>query len=200
MSEINNVLKEFKPEKNYGFDVEKEKQAQSDKDFIFGAVSRTCIAEVPELERAECLPTGEVQKAKEDTMDCATRGPLNILETKFNWLLENKKLSFEDELWFRAAGYIGNGFEFSDAFIAIKSGTTRQGNSMRAPLDAIRKNGLIPKKMLPLESWMTWEAYHNPMRITYEMDDLGKEFLKRISINYEKVYEEDFAQLLKKDF
>ena len=199
-NEVDKIIKEFGPEINHGFDIEKEESEQSEKDWIFGTTGLTCIAEnIPEQERGNYLPEGEVQRGKEDMMDCATRGLLNILATKFNWLLKNQKLTFEDEYWFRAAGYIDNGIDFSDAFIAILSNTTRQGNSMRAPLDAIRKNGLIPKRMLPLESWMTWENYHNPERITYEMKDLGQEFLKRFSINYEKVYEEDFKNLIKKD-
>ena len=199
MSEVNNIIKEFNP--NYGLDIEKEKQAQSEQDWVFGATGLSCIAEnIPEDQRGAYLPVGEVQRGKEDMFDCASRGALNVLEAKFNWLFKNQKLTFEDDHWLRATGYLNDGIEFSDAFIAILSGTTRQGNSMRAPLDTIRKNGLIPKRMLPLESWMTWEDYHNSKRITSEMKDLGLEFLKRFSINYEKVYEEDFKNLIKKDF
>lgn len=201
-NEIDKVIEEFKQEVNHGLDIEKEKAEQSEKDWIFGAVELTGIAEnIPEEERINYLPVGEVQRGKEDMVDCATRGPINILETKFNWLFANKKLSFDDEYFLRINGYLNysNQIEFSDAFIAILSGTTRQGNSMRAPLDTIRKNGLIPKKMLSLELWMAWQDYHNPMRITREMTDIGLEFVKRFSVNYEKVYEEDFERLVKKD-
>lgn len=186
--------------KNYGIDITKERFEQSEKDWVFGAESLVCIAEIPEDERLERLPKGEVQKGREDMMDCATRGPLNILETKFNWLLKNKKLDLKVENFFRDNGYITeNGFEFSDAFIAILSGTTRQGNSIKAPLDAIRKYGLIPKRMLPLNPNMTFDEYHNPDRITGSMRALGQNFLRHISINYEKVYEPKFEEMLKRD-
>ena len=185
---------------NYGFNPQLEKEHQRGDEYIFGSASPTCIAEIPESERASCLPLGEVQRTPySEMMDCATRGPINILETKFNWLLKNQKLTFENEYWLRANGYIDEGVEFSDAFIAILSGTTRQGNSMKAPIDAIRKNGLIPKKLLPLEPDMTFEDYHNPDRITGGMKQMGKEFLTRFAINYEKVYENDFEILLHKD-
>src|SRR3990167_10845780 len=178
---IDKIIKEFKPEKNYGLDLELEKEHLRDEDWKFGGdVVLNCIAQIPENERIQYLPKGEVQRGIEDTMDCATRGPINILETKFTWLLVNKKLDFEQEYWLRAKGYTdGDKVKFSDAFVAINSGTTRNGNSMKAPLDAIRKQGLIPKKMLPLEEQMTWQDYHNPARITQEMRDLGLEFSER---------------------
>ena len=188
----------------HGLNLEKELQEQSEKDWEFGAASLKCLAEIPEEERENYLPKGEVQKGVEDMMDCATRGPLNILETKFNWLLRNKKLSFENEFWLKQNGYVKlhNALyevEFSDAFVAINSGTTRNGNSLKAPLEAIRKQGLIPKYKLPLGSWMTWEDYHNPARITENMRQLGQEFIERFTINYERVFETGFETLLQKD-
>lgn len=185
---------------NYGFNPQLEKEQSTEQDWVFGSASSSCIAEIPEKERASCLPLGEVQRTiYSDLMDCASRGPNNIIETKFNWLIKKQILSFEDEYWLRKKGYIYEGFESSDAFTAIKSGTTRQGNSMKAPLDTTRKCGLIPKRMLPLLPNMTWEEYHDPKRITKEMDDLGLEFLKRFSINYEKVLETDFERWIKRD-
>ena len=186
---------------NHGFNLQLEREHQKGDEWVFGSTNLKCIAEyIPEDKRVEYLPLGEIQRGIEDMMDCATRGPINILETKFNYLIRNKLLSFDLEYWLRENGYFdGNNITFSDAFIAIKSGTNKQGNSMKATLEAIRKCGLIPKKMLPLEVWMDWEHYHNPERITEEMENLGWEFLKRLTINYEKVYEPDFSKLLIKD-
>ncbi len=184
---------------NYGFSPKLEREHQRGDEWIFGAIPSKCMAEIPEEQRAKYLPLGEIQRGREDTMDCATRGPINILETKFDYLFSKQILSFENEYWLRTNGYVDEGVKFSDAFVAILSGTTREGNSMKAPLDAIRKNGLIPKKLLPLESRMTFEDYMNPDRITDDMRDLGKEFLKRFIINYEKVLEKDFETLLHKD-
>lgn len=188
--------------KNYGLNLEKELADQSEKDWMFGAVDVTDIAPIPENERERYLPQGEVQKSdKEDMMDCASRGPNNILEAKLNYLIERKLLSFGNEMWLKQNGYVTDkGVELSDAFTAIKAGTTRQGNSLKAPLEAMRTCGFIPKSKLPLEKWMTWEDYHNPQRITVEMDELGLEFVRRIPINYLKVLVADFPQVQKEDF
>jgi hypothetical protein len=131
-------------------------------------------------------------------MDCASRGPVNILETKFNWLYKNGKL--KNSKWLEDNGFVKNGdIEFSDAFVAINSGTTREGNSLKAPLEAIRKQGMIPKLMLPKEDFMTFDEYHSPKRITEKMKNLGQEFVSRFTIRYEKVYEEYYGDLLKQD-
>ena len=183
---------------NYGLNLSKEREEQSEQDWVFGATGLKCLAEIPEEEREGFLPKGELQNIGEEKMDCASRAPLNILETKFNWLIKNKKLSFANEVWLKEKGYIVNDkIEFSDAFVAINSGTTREGNSLRSPLDAIRKQGLIPKSVLPQAQ--TWEEHHDPNRITGVIRLLGEEFAQRFFINYEKVYEKDYGELLKKD-
>lgn len=188
--------------KNWGLDIEREEQEQSEKDWMFGAVDVQDLAIIPEHERQHYLPLGEVQKSDlEDMMDCASRGILNIVEAKLNYLLKTKKLSFSNEVWLKQNGYVTDfGVELSDAFISIKSGTTRRGNSLKAPLEAVRKLGCVPKSKLPLEKWMTWEQYHDPNRITLELDAVGLEFEKRIKINYIKVESEHFAKSVQEDF
>ena len=188
-------------QRNYGLNLELEKQHQKPEDWIFGAESKKCIAQIPPEERRSYLPMGEVQRGVEDMMDCASRGPINILETKFTWLVRNHKLTSENLRWLKESGYVllDNSVQFSDCFVAQNSGTTRQGNSMIAPLDAIRKQGLIPKKMLPLESWMTWEDYYNPNRITTTMRKLGNEFILRLLINFERVLSSDFEEVYNQD-
>lgn len=186
--------------KNYGFSLELEKAHQSPSDYIYGALSPDCIADVPEEERIQYLPVGEVQIGAEDMMDCATRGPINIAETKFNWLYRNNKLSPSNKQWLESKGYVVEGsVRFSDAFIAIKSGTTRQGNSMIAPLHAIHTFGLIPKDSLPLKEWMTFDDYHNPKRVTEYMDAIGEEFKCRFPMFYERVLRPHFAEVYKDD-
>lgn len=188
--------------KNYGFSAELQKQHQKDTDWVFGATSAPCIAQIPQEERERYLPMGEVQRGTEDMMDCASRGAINILEAKFTWLIVNKKPSADNLNWLKNNGYVQNEdrVEFSDCFLAQNSSTTRQGNSLIAPLEAIRKQGLIPKHILPLQPWMTWNDYHDPKRITQEMRDLGMEFTRRFLINYERVLEKDAETLLKQDF
>jgi hypothetical protein len=188
--------------KNYGLNIELERQQMSEEDWQFGALSPVCIACIPESEREKYLPLGEVQRGREDMMDCATRGPINILETKFNWLYRNEKLTYENLAWLKSNGYVntqGN-IEFSDAFIAIKSGTTRQGNSLKAPLHAIHEYGLVPKNLLPLNQSMTFDQYHDPKRITESIENLGREFIKRFTVNYEQVRDIHMDELLKDDF
>src|SRR3990167_5196160 len=134
---------------NKGMNWKKELAEQSSEDWLLGGTGLACIAEIPEEERELYLPKGERQNIGEEKMDCASRAPLNMLEAKFNWLIKNKKLSLGNEMWLRVNGYLDDGIRFSDRFVAINSGTTREGNSLKAPLDAIRKQGLIPKATFP---------------------------------------------------
>src|ERR1041385_1135902 len=120
--------------KNHGFNVELERQHQSDDDWIFGADSAPCIALIPEAEREQYLPQGELQNIGSEKYDCASRGPINILEAKFTYLYQNYKLNKENRKWLEDNGYVQWGrVLFSDRFIAIKSGTTVGGNSLKAP-------------------------------------------------------------------
>lgn len=184
---------------NTGLDIEKEKLEQDGSEWTFGAVSQPGLANIPEDEREQYLPKGELQSGKEDFMDCVTRGYLNSLETQFNYLLRNDKLEPENVKWLESKGYIeGGNITFSDRFIAILSGTTRQGNSLKAPIDTIRKQGLIPKSLLPKGDF-TWNEYHDPSKITPEMKKLGQDFLKRFSINYEQVPKILMSQSVKDD-
>lgn len=185
---------------NYGLNISRERKEQSEEDWVFGSESKFCLALIPENERKNYFPPGEVQKGLEDFMDCATRGPLNILETKFTFLIQNNLLSVSNYNWLKTNGYITNRVvTFSDRFVAINSGTTRSGNSLKSPLEAIRKQGLVPKKMLPSHSNMMFDDYHNEDDVTEEIRDLGQEFTRRFTIRYEKVSEEDFGMLLTED-
>lgn len=116
------------------------------------------------------LPLGEDQliKFKFDTMSCVTFSALNNIE------MQLKKIT-------------GKEFNFSDRFIAIMSGTTRNGNTLVNVADAIRKYGLIPEEMLPFGG-NTFEEYHNKNMITDEMLKVGQEFLKKYDIGYEWIF------------
>lgn len=185
--------------KNFGLNIYKEIAEQSEDDHVYGGLSQPCITNIEPEERVEYLPIGELQNIGEEKMDCATRGPENILETKFDWLLKKNKIFPENKKWLQEKGYINEGghITFSDAFIAINSGTTREGNSLKAPLQAIHSCGLIPKYLLPqLDSF---DANHDPKRITDEMRQLGLDFLARFPMEYEKVYAIHYEELLKED-
>lgn len=184
--------------KNRGIDLEREKLEQTETDWVFGSGSLSCLASIPLWEREKYLPTGERQNIGDEKSDCATRAPINCLEVKFNYLLKNNLIKTENSKWLFDNGYIDNGeIIFSDRFIAVLSGTTQQGNSLKSPIDTIRKFGLIPKKMLPQVS--TFTEYYDKEKITQKMYDLGTEFLRRFEIHYDKVYEIDFDNALKED-
>lgn len=183
---------------NRGLDLSKEQEDVQPEDWVFGGSSQLCLAVVPPAQREAHLPPGEVQRGADDFMDCASRAPLNILEAKFNYLLKTKKLPHEQ--WLRENGYITEkGFEFSDRFIAILSKTRRTGNSLKAPCHAIHEHGLIPKRRLPADRTMTWDEYHDVTAVTGSLLALGEQFKSRFTINYEKVYETDYATLLEED-
>lgn len=191
---------------NYlGFNPKLEEAHQSDTDWFKGTDSDVGLVYIPESERGDYLPIGEVQGVAQDTSDCATRSPANGYEIQFTYLYRNDKLKPENKKWLDDNGYVtvrpdlGHFIQFSDAFNAILSGTTRDGNSLKAPLDSMRKDGMIPNSKLPLEPWMLWEDYHDPRRITQELRDLGLEFARRFTLNYEKVLPPDFEETLKTD-
>lgn len=187
--------------KSKGFLYEKEIAEQSEKDWLLGGEPIKGIAE--NIETAKYLPKGETQRtSKGDMMDCTVRAANNILETKFNYLTENGLLSEDNIDWLKGNGYyneLQGGFELSDAFTSILAGTTTSGNSLKAPLEAIRKYGFIPKRRLPLESWMSWWDYHNKSRVTTLIKELGAESIKRFPVNYEKVNKEDFGNVISWD-
>lgn len=184
---------------NRGIDLARERAEQSEADWQFGGLSQPCIALIPEAVRESFLPLGEKQNLGEEKLDCASRAPLNILEAKFTWLIEQKKMLPQNEKWLRDNGYcVGKRIVFSDRFVAINSGTTRSGNSLKSPLEAIRKQGLIPKAIF--KQVESFDEYHDKGKITSEMTELGLEFTKRFTINYEQVKEIHYGELLKDDF
>src|SRR3990167_8211274 len=165
---------------NFGLDWEKELADQKPEDYLAGADSLPNIASIPKNSREAYLPKGEIQRGAEDTKSCASFSPCNGYEAMFTWMYQAGILTAENRLWLENNGYILNGrVLFSDAFVAINSGTTKDGNSLIAPLEAIHKLGLIPKSLLPLEPWMRQVDFLNPNRITSTMRDLGMEFAVR---------------------
>lgn len=190
------------------FDIKKERAEQDGSEWQFGSQSPSSIYEIPLTVREQYLPIGEVQRGSTDTNDCASRGPVNFLEAEFTYAYHNGLMKPENKQWLVDNGYVtppsskpSTGEEivsFSDRFIAIKSGTTISGNSLKAPLESVRVNGLIPKSMLPLEKWMNFAAYIDPASITPAMEALGEEFTRRFTINYEQVPDDTFAKALEK--
>ncbi|NQU99400.1 MAG: hypothetical protein HQ538_01565 [Parcubacteria group bacterium] len=141
------------------------------------------------------LPIGTVQRGRDDWMNCTTNAPCNDLETQFNYGLDKGLFTPNLVEWFKKVGFINNGkFEIADAWVSIGSGNTRNGNSLKAPVEFIRKNGIVPKsKMLDNKS-MSWGQYHDKARITPEIKAIAEELSKYIEFGYEKVYRRDFEK------
>src|SRR3990167_250785 len=104
-------------------------------------------------------PTPEMQKDHDtDTMACVTFSALNILETQYYFLT-------------------GQRINFSDRFIAKVSGTTQQGNTCQAVLDAIRHYGLVLESDYPTPTDFDWNEYYAPI----PNEVFGKAILKPIN-------------------
>jgi len=182
--------------KNYGLDLEREEQEQDGTEKLAGAIPICLAVDFDKLsfeEQKRYFPMGEVQRSdKGDMQDCASRDKNNRLESKMNFLIRNDfftplQLNFLQQ-YLNEKGE----FESSDAWIAMNSNTTKAGNSLKAPALALHKKGPIPKKILPLESWMTWEDYHNKDRLTDEMTEIGLKFMEIIGeIFFGKEYDFD---------
>lgn len=181
------------------FDEKREREEQRGDEWQFGAI-QTDLAAVPIEERANYLPVGTVQRNDEmDTAGCVSRSALNILETKLDYFYDHG-MHPAIKKWLDDNGYRVDGkFALCDAFIEILSGTTKNGNSIKAPVNAISNFGVIPAYLLPLKDGMTWEEYMSPYRITQAHNDLGQQFLRRLTINYEQVMNDGFAEATKED-
>lgn len=178
----------------HSFNEQKERDEQRGDEWAFGAI-QTDLAAVPLTERIAYLPAGVNQFNNiMDTNGCVSRSFLNNLEEKLDYFyVHGMHLSIQK--WCNENGYRMNGkFALCDAYIEILSGTTPTGNSLKAPLDAIQKYGVIPARFIPLEDGMTWEQYMNPARVTQAHKDLGAQFLRRLVINYEKVTLDQFER------
>lgn len=190
--------------KNLGLDLAREAREQDGTEHVFGSGSPKCIFHISVDERGKYLPIGELQKGIDDFQDCVSRRVNNIWETKLNFALRNNLIKPENHEWLERVGYVvlkdGVPYvELSDRWLAILSDTTRSGNSMKAPTHASHKYGVIPKSMLPSNSGMTWEQYHNKGDLTDEMYEIGKEFISRFELMYDKVPTENLEEALKTD-
>lgn len=179
---------------NHGLNWEKEQADQQDTDHLAGATPDN-IASIPWRDRDLYIPKFEIQKAKEDSQACASFSPSAGWKAMVQYLWDRDLLTPANKAFFRQ--FLRNGrIDVSELFPAILSGTTESGNSLKAPLQAIREYGMIPGHLLPLEPWMTWKEAHDPQRITQAMRDLGKECAQRLVFNYERVFESQYAKWL----
>lgn len=129
-----------------------------------------------------------------DTLFCITYSALECIGALFMYYVNNGLISPSNVSWLKTQGYFKNGFiNFNERFNAILGETTSQGAYQYKVANAIKNYGLIPQDMFPLAD--NFQDNIDPKFITESMYALGKEFLKRFSINYEWV--EDIKEALK---
>lgn len=183
---------------NYGLNLDLEKEHVDGSEWTFGSLSPTCLFAVPEVERESYLPPGELQNIGEEKSGCVSRAYINALEMKFSYAYDKDLIKPENKKWLEDKGYVVDGkVTFADANVEILSGTTKTGNSLKAPIDTLRKVGLVPKHLLPQLD--TFDAHYDKARLTPEITKLGEDFLKRFSINYEQVFTVSLKELLAND-
>lgn len=183
---------------NKGLNLQKEQEEIRGDEWRFGANSKPSLFAIGISARENYLPIGELQNIGSEKYDCVTRAYINKLEAEFTYAYQNNKLTLDNKKWLEDNGYVQDGkVVFSDAFIGILSGTTRAGNSLKAPAHAIHKHGLIPKNILPqLEDF---DIHYDIKRITQSMYKLGQDFIKRFPIYYEQVDAVNMEKALEMD-
>lgn len=121
-----------------------------------------------------------------DTLFCVTYSALESIGALFMYYLSHNLISADNVKWLKDNKYLKNGFiNFNERFTAIKGESGPNGAYQYKIGNAIKNFGLIPQEMLPMAN----DFYQNinPDDITEEMYELGREFLKRFTINYEWV-------------
>ena len=181
--------------KKYGLNWSKELAERDGTEYQhLKGVSPISIFAIPPDLRETYLPKGERQNIGEEKMDCVSRAVCNWYESELTYAYKNGLLTKDNEKWLDDNGYINSEgqIELSDVWVALGSGTTREGNSLKAPVDFARKNGMIPKHLLPQLNG--FDENYDPARLTEKMKYLAIEFFKRFTMNYEQVSELQFSQ------
>lgn len=150
-------------------------------DYIAGASPIVYKERLSDGQWGKYRPTREKQVGVYfDTMSCVTFAAHNDIEEQVDYLVDKNILSGDPLKELKEMGFFDeNGkFNCSERFIAILSGTTKNGNYLNAVWEAIRTYGLLPEKDLPsnLDSRTPWtfEDWMNPAVITKEMKEKAK--------------------------
>lgn len=163
-------------------------------DYIAGASPIVYKERLKDGQWGEYRPTREKQVGVYfDTMSCVTFAAHNDIEEQVDYLIDANILYGDHLRELQEMGFFDeNGkFNCSERFIAILSGTTKNGNYLNAVWEAIRTYGLLPEKDLPsnLDSRVPWtfEDWMNPAVITEEMRGKAKRVLGILQFAYEWV-------------
>jgi hypothetical protein len=128
----------------------------------------------------------EAQNIGFETYSCVSYSALNCIETLINYKVKKGEFSADNIKWLKDNGYFNDEgkADMSDRFLAVMSGTTKQGNSCDNVAETIRKKGLIPESDFPMGG-KNFEQYHDKTKITEYMLAKGLEFLKRFTIQHD---------------
>lgn len=154
--------------KNYGF-IKPEIRPE---DYVFGGVTKLSAVELrPNGQWDDFLPEKELQERNGlETSNCTVFGSINILETLHRCLFN------KEENW-------------SERFIGVLADTTPAGNSVTKVMDTIRKQGMIPEKLLPFSDDIDeWDKYYAPKPMTEQFILIAKNWLTFYSVGYEWVF------------
>ena len=183
------------------FSEAKERAAQDGTELKVGAIVKF-LFKPKEEDRDKYQLIGEVQRnANFDTQSCASRAPIEVIEEDLTHAYRNNLLHPDTKAFIEPCIQYKDGLPFvvlADAYIAIKSGTTKEGNSLKAPSHALHEWGFVPGKWLPLEDWMDWDDYYDRDRITPDIEAYATESRKRLPIKYQQVPNTSFDTSLQK--
>lgn len=116
------------------------------------------------------LPVKEIQYGKEDSLSCVSFSACNAIEA-------------QEKFW------TGVEVNYSDRWIAKRSGTTQEGNWLYKVGDAVRHDGLVKESSYPAPPNYTFKEYHAdiPEPLLTQLKAEGQEWLKKWDIKTEFV-------------
>ena len=141
------------------------------------------------------LPPGATH-AYDTSMCVSFNGTTDALEYILMQMLRLNLIPQTTVKWLQEKGYFVNGvINFNERFTGVKGQTTAQGAYQFMVANGAKNFGLIPQSKLPFAK--TFNENIDPALIPKELDELGKEFLTHLAINYEWVQPEDTQEFLK---
>lgn len=122
-----------------------------------------------------------------DSNFCVTFHGHDCLIAKMNYFLQQNQIPADALKFFNDNGYIVNGtFDFNECFNATLNGTSKNGNSIVSYWESLRNVGVIPQaRWTQIADGKVWEDFVKP--IPQELLNLGKMFLRYVTINYDWV-------------
>lgn len=146
-------------------------------------------------------PEKQYREGRFDTQSCTNFDTLKVVQGQINFLLKNKMIPEDKRVLMSSLGYMDDDgmVNFSEAFNAITSGTTSQGNFLQNPPQAIRDFGLIPQKdFITPDDVENFDQWIDKSRITPAMYDKAKVFNTIFDVSYEWILygSEDHQALL----